>query len=73
MIRIKQTHGSAAATFHFWGGFGPVRSTPSGWGTVTESFVPIVTMDEPAFDLFEATVNGWWTADLTNIAAAVNA
>lgn len=72
MIRIKVTHGANPATYHFWGGFGPVRDSPSGWGTVTESFVPIVTMDETAWALFSNTVNGWWTADLTNIASAVN-
>lgn len=53
MLRIKQTHGAGAATYHYWGGEWEISETYTGFGTTFEPVMPILTMDETAFNAFK--------------------
>jgi hypothetical protein len=72
VIRIKQTHGAGAPTYHYWDGVTPVSDTPTDFGTSTSDFIPIVEKNESQFALISNFATGRWTTILEDIAAAVN-
>jgi hypothetical protein len=72
--RIRVIHPGPPETYsyYYWSGFGPVRSTPTGFGSATDDFIPLVEKTEAEFALIQNTAAGWWTTDLSDIADAVN-
>lgn len=71
MLRIKVTHGTGPATYHFYSGWTPPKETPSGWGQLIASGVPIVTMAEQEYeDVFKPVADLMFLADAEDINAA---
>jgi len=66
MLRIKQTHGTDPATYHFWNGVTPIKENPSGWGTLVAPAIPIIEVDETGFALLENTAIAFFEADVAD-------